>query len=237
VKPALALFAFTYAVLAQAPFQIDYACPAEDVDSFGLSCSPEEPCAVFLELSSVESSGARLFVSGNLHTNRTTLYGVLLSSEDGGLTWTEPLKRLRASSLEQIQFLDLANGWISGQVIEPLPRDPFFLLTTDGGKSWRQRPIFEDSRFGSIGQFWFDSKTAGRMMLDHTGGHDTYETNTGGENWEMKESSSRPVTLKVRREDATLRLRPDGKLYHLERRGAASWEPVASLVIHVADCK
>ncbi len=237
VKRTLALFALTYAALAQSPFQIDYTCPAEDVDSFGLSCSAEEPCAVFLELSSIESAGARMFVSGNLHTNRTTLYGVLLASEDGGKTWTEPVKRLRAASLEQIQFLDLASGWISGQAIEPLPRDPFFLITDDGGKTWRQRAIFEESRFGSIAQFWFDSKTTGRLILDHSGRHDIYETNTGGENWEMKQSSSRPVALKARGQDASLRLRPDGKLYHVERRGEPAWEPVASFVIHVADCK
>jgi|SRR5580698_774014 photosystem II stability/assembly factor-like uncharacterized protein len=237
VKFAPALFAFTCIVLAQSPFHLDYACPPEDIDSFGLSCSPEEPCAVFLELSAIESAGDRLFVAGNLHTERTTLYGVLLASDDGGKTWTEPLKRLRAASLEQIQFADPSTGWISGQAIEPLPRDPFLLITTDGGKSWRQRAIFEESQFGSIGQFWFDSKTTGRMQLDHSGRHDVYETNTGGENWEMKESSSRPVVFKGRTEDTTLRLRPDGKLYHVERRGGSSWSPVASFIIHVADCK
>jgi photosystem II stability/assembly factor-like uncharacterized protein len=237
VKPALALFAFSYAVFAQTPVAIDYACPPDDINSFGLSCSAEEPCAIFLELSSVESAGERTFVAGNLHTNRTTLYSVLLSSEDSGKTWTEPLKRLRASALEQMQFLDLANGWISGQVIEPLPRDPFFLITSDGGKSWHQRAILDESQFGSIGQFWFDSKTTGRLSLDHSGKHDVYETNTGGESWEMKESSSRPVTLKSRGDTATLRLRPDGKFYHLERRGGAAWEPVASFVIHITDCK
>jgi photosystem II stability/assembly factor-like uncharacterized protein len=237
VRSAPALFAFTCVALAQTPFQIDYACPAEDVDSFGLSCSPEEPCAVFLELTAVESAGDHLFVAGNLHTKLTTLYGVLLSSEDGGKTWTEPWKRLRAASLEQIQFVDPATGWISGQAIEPLPRDPFLLITTDGGKSWRQRAIFEESQFGSIAQFWFDSKTTGHMEIDHSGRHDIYETNTGGESWEMKESSRRPVALKGRTEDASLRLRPDGKLYHVERRGGTSWSPVASFTIHVADCK
>ncbi len=237
MKRALALFALAYAAFAQSPFQIDYACPAEDVDSFGLSCSADEPCAVFLELTSVESAGARTFVTGNLHTNRTTLYGVLLSSEDSGKTWTEPWKRQRAASLEQIQFLDLADGWISGQVIEPLPRDPFFLITSDGGKTWRQRAVFEDSQFGSIAQFWFDSKTTGRLSLDHSGRHDIYQTNTGGENWELMETSSRPVALKGRGEEATLRLRPDGKLYHVERRGGTAWQQVASFVIHVADCK
>jgi photosystem II stability/assembly factor-like uncharacterized protein len=237
VRSAPALFAFTCLALAQTPVQIEYSCPAEDADSFGLTCSPEEPCAVFLELSSVESAGERLFVSGNLHTALTTLYGVVLASEDGGKTWTEPLKRMRAASLEQIQFLDPASGWISGQVIEPLPRDPFLLITTDGGKSWRQKNLFEEPQFGSIAQFWFDSKTRGRLTLDHSGRHELYETNTGGESWEMKQTSSRPVALKGRAEDASFRLRAEGKLYHVERRGGASWEPVANFTIHVADCK
>ena len=131
VKFAPVLFAFTCVVLAQTPFHPEYNCPAEDIDSFGLSCSPEEPCAVFLELSAVESTGDKLFVAGNLHTERTTLYGVVLSSDDGGKTWTEPVMRLRAAALEQIQFVDATTGWISGQTIEPLPRDPFMLLTTD----------------------------------------------------------------------------------------------------------
>src|SRR5262249_52240739 len=138
--------------------KLEYACPPEDVDGFGLSCSAEDPCAVFLELSAVEAAGAKIFVAGNLHTRSTTLYSVLLASEDGGKTWTEPFKRIRAGALEQIQFIDFANGWVSGQLIEPLPRDPFLLITTDGGKSWRQRPLFEESRFGSISQFWFESK-------------------------------------------------------------------------------
>jgi photosystem II stability/assembly factor-like uncharacterized protein len=237
VKSAPALFAFTCIVLAQSPVHLEYACPVEDVDSFGLSCTSEDACAVFLELSAVESAGGSLYVAGNLHTERTTLYGILLASEDGGKSWTEPLKRLRAAALEQIQFVDPSTGWISGQAIEPLPRDPFLLITTDGGKTWRQKNIFEESQFGSIGQFWFDSKTAGRLTIDHSGRHDVYETNTGGENWEMKESSSRPISLKGRTENAALRLRPDGKLYHVERRDGTAWSPVANFTIHVADCK
>ena len=237
VKFAPALFACACLAFSQSPVQVEYACPAEDIDSFGLSCSPEEPCPVFVELASVESTGGKLFVSGNLHTRLTTLYGILLSSEDGGTSWTEPLKRIRAAALEQIQFVDPTDGWVSGQSIEPLPRDPFLLITTDGGKTWRQKNLFDEPQFGSIAQFWFDSKTTGRLVLDHSGSHVVYETNTGGESWEMKESSSRPVSLKGRTEDSTLRLRPDGKLYHVERRGGASWQPVASFNIHVADCK
>ena len=236
MKPALALL-LGCTLFGQSPVKIDYTCPPEDIDSFGLSCSAEEPCAVFLELSAVEGVGARIFAAGNLHTERTTLYSVLLSSEDGGKTWTEPFKRLRAAALEQIQFLDFANGWISGQVIEPLPKDPFLLITTDGGKTWRHKALFEESRFGSIAQFWFDSKTTGELVIDHASKHEVYQSNTGGESWEVKEVTTQPVKLKGRREDSAWRLRADGRVFHLERRGSPNWEPIAAFAIHVADCK
>lgn len=238
VKTALALMvAAACAALAQAPVELVYGCPQEDVDSFGLSCSADEPCPVFVELSAVERIGARWFVTGNLHTERTTLYGVLLESEDGGKTWSEPLTRIHAATLEQIEFLDFAHGWISGQTIEPLPRDPFFMITADGGKTWQRKPIFEDSRFGSIAQFWFDSPGSGRVILDHSGRRELYETHTAGADWELEESGDDEVKLKGRKIDPDLRLRADGVLFHLEQRGEQKWEPVASFKIHVTDCK
>lgn len=207
-----------------------------------MSCSGEDPCAVFLELSAVDLTGGRWFAAGNLHTESTTLYGVLLTSEDEGKTWTEPMKRLRAGALEQIQFLDFSNGWVSGQIIEPLPKDPFLLATSDGGKTWTQKPVFEESRFGSVAQFWFDSANTGELVIDHRMGsgitHEVYETNTGGGSWQIRETTTKPVTLRMaRKEDAKFRLRADGKLFHVEQRGSSKWEPVASFLIRVADCK
>jgi photosystem II stability/assembly factor-like uncharacterized protein len=224
-------------LVAQSPVKIDYACTPEDIDGFGLTCSAEDPCAVFLELSSVEAVGAKIFVTGNLHTERTTLYSILLASEDNGSNWSEAHKRIRAAALEQIQFIDYANGWVSGQVIEPLPRDPFLLITTDGGKTWHQKAIFDESRFGSIGQFWFESKTSGQLVIDHAPNHEVYQSNTGGENWEVEEVTPKPVRLKGHHEGTTWRLRADGKVYRLERRGTANWEPVSTFAIRVGDCK
>jgi len=228
---------------ADAPVKIDYICSAEEIDKFGLPCSPDEPCPVFLELSSVESTGVRLFVSGNVHTQSATLYGLLLASEDGGKTWTEPAKRIPASALDEIQFFDLATGWVSGERLESLPRDPFVLLTTDGGKTWRDRPVFDDSRVGSISQFWFESKTEGELVVDHpehgTIRHQVLQSNTGGESWEMKESTTSAVKLKGKKDEMSWRVRADSasRTFRLERRSGSSWELVASFLIHIADCK
>jgi photosystem II stability/assembly factor-like uncharacterized protein len=242
VKTLAALLACGLAVSAQSPVRIAYECTPEDIDSFGLACSAEEPCPVFLELSSVDAAGATVAISGDLHTERTTMYSILLESDDGGKTWGEPMKRLRAAAFEQVQFLDFAYGWVSGEIIEPLPKDPFMLLTTDGGKTWRPRPLFEDSQFASIAQFWFDSRTTGKLVLDHPQGgarkYEVYATNTGGENWEINQASDKPVNVKASRPTAwRVRAEASSKTYRLERRGSENWEPVASFVIHVTDCK
>src|SRR5678816_2368984 len=150
--------------------RVEYACTAEDVEKFGLTCSEEEPCEVFLELASVEGVGSTIFVVGNLHTLTTTLYGVLLMSGDGGKTWTEPNPRIQAAALDQIQFPDFQHGWASGVTVEPLARDPFFLVTADGGKTWRRRLIFNETRYGSVQQFWFDSAKSGQLILERSQG-------------------------------------------------------------------
>jgi photosystem II stability/assembly factor-like uncharacterized protein len=243
VRFAAALF-LCATVLAQSPVKVEYACTPQDVDAFGLSCSPDDPCDVFLEMSSIEPVGAKLFAAADLHTESTTLYSVLLASEDGGKTWTEPIKRMRAAALEQIQFVDLAKGFVSGQTIEPLPRDPFLLITQDGGKTWRQKMFFEDSQsgsvFGSIAQFWFDSPVSGELVLDHDVKgkltHDVYRTNTGGEGWELEQSTTQAVNLKIRK-DPDWRLHADGKNYYAQRRGAEGWQTLATFAIQVAECR
>jgi photosystem II stability/assembly factor-like uncharacterized protein len=163
-------------------------------------------------------------------------------SDDGGKTWSEPHRRLRSSALEQIQFLDFEHGWIGGHLLEPLPKDPFMLLTTDGGKTWRQRPLFEESRYGSIAQFWFDSPATGELVFDRSQGgtkrYELYETMTGGESWSPKETSNAPIRLKKAASDSAWRARADArtKTYRIERAGANA-ESVASFDIHVVDCK
>lgn len=229
---------------AQEPIKLEQVCTQEDEDKFGLTCDENDPCPVFLELSGVEANGSSLFVTGDLHTVTTTIYGLLLESEDGGKTWTEPNKRLRSSALEEIQFLDFQHGWISGMKLEPLPRDPFLLLTGDGGKSWRQAPLFEDAEFGSIQQFSFDTANSGELVLDRSQGaagrYERYVTMTGGSSWELQQTDSKPIRLsKARSKDnPSWRLRPDGDTYRVERRTPSNtWESIAKFAIHAGDCK
>ncbi len=71
------------------------------------------------------------------------------------------------------------------------------MITADSGKSWRQRPLFEETRFGSIAQFWFETPAAGELIFDDSVGkaihHELHGTMTGGETWEVKQTSTKAL--------------------------------------------
>src|SRR6059058_1583320 len=71
------------------PMLLPFKCTDEDIQASGLTCSEEDPCPIYLELTAVEGAGHRLLVAGNLHTSAVTVFSTLLASEDGGRTWRE----------------------------------------------------------------------------------------------------------------------------------------------------
>ena len=228
------------------PLGLPYRCTDEEIQAFGLSCSVDDPCPVYLELGDVEGVGSTIFLAGNLHNDTTTFFSVLLVSEDGGKTWAEPFARHRFGVIDQIQFIDFQNGWVSGQLLQPTPKDPFFLLTNDGGKTWRRRPLFDDGRAGAIEQFHFDSKSNGALVLDRTKAGDPlakyeyYESQTGGESWTLREVSGkviRPKRIPARAVgDWRLRADPVLKAYRVEKQSGGKWQTVASFLIKTAEC-
>ena len=222
------------------PIRVPFTCTEEDIQGFGLSCSIDDPCPVYLELAAFEPVGVKLFLSGNLHTSSTTLASILLASEDGGKTWIEPFERVRSAGLDHIQFFDFEVGWISGQTLLALPRDPFFLVTSDGGKTWRQRPVFGETRAASIDDFWFESRTAGSMLINSGDRRELYESMTGGDSWMLRQVGQKvPALKRTRPPNADWRLRADGtiKAYRVEKRQGERWQTVASFLINAAECK
>jgi hypothetical protein len=228
------------------PMRVPFQCGAEEIRTHGLICPAREPCPVYLELSSLEVVGNRIFAAGNLHTQSVTLSSILLATDDGGKTWHEPHQRIRSAGLDQIQFADLEAGWISGQHLLAVPRDPFLLLTTDGGKTWRVRPVYTESRSGLIDGFWFDSRTSGRLWIDRGGDADaggryeTYESKTGGESWMVREVGERPAAGKPSRPpNPDWRIRADGatQSYQIENRADGRWQSVASFLVRAGECR
>jgi photosystem II stability/assembly factor-like uncharacterized protein len=200
-----------------------------------------------LEISSVASLGKKVFLAGNLHATSGTLSSILLSSDDGGVTWKEPAKRARMSGLGQMQFYDLDHGWVVGESQYPLPHDPFFLVTSDGGVSWRNRPLTEDGGPGSIVKFWFDSAKHGEMVMDAgksspSGRYIAYESETSGESWMIRSTSDQMpklARLPFAPDNEFMRVQVDskGKNYNVQKRNGERWENVAAFAIEMASCK
>lgn len=226
------------------PMRVESPCSEEDIRALGLTCTAEHPCPVYLELAQMERVGEKIFLTGNLHTEAVTLMSVLLASADGGKNWHEPHERIRAAGLDQIQFLDYEAGWAAGYVLQPLPRDPFLLLTSDGGKIWRRRPIWGESKVGAIEHFWFEDRKHGLLWMDRTssadgGRYEFYESMTGGESWMLRQVVDRLGAKPAGRPpNPNWRLRADAatKSYLIEQR-APKWQTVASFLIAVGECK
>jgi photosystem II stability/assembly factor-like uncharacterized protein len=224
---------------------IPYRCTEEDIRTAGLSCTDEEPCAIYLELSAAASSGIRLFASGNIHTANATIFSVMLGSDDNGKTWREVHERLRASGIDALQFTDADNGWASGIVLSPLPQDPFFLRTTDGGKTWRTTPLSSETRYGSIQQFQFTDKSSGSLIFDRgPGGGDRYEmfeSLDGGDSWTVKQTSVKPLSLKrpANALQPEWRVRADGnsRSFQIEHRQGSRWSSVAQFAVNLGSCR
>ncbi|MCL4403048.1 MAG: hypothetical protein M1436_10385, partial [Acidobacteria bacterium] len=146
---------------------------------------------------------------------------------------------------DHIQFVDFETGWVSGQLLFPLPQDPFLLLTGDGGKTWRHRPVFGESRTGSIQQFWFTSRKSGSMVVDRgqsgeSSRYERYESPNGGETWMIRETSDRPMQLKrAQAANSGWRIRPDApsRSFCIERQQADRWHPIASFAVPIDVCK
>ena len=225
------------------PMVVPPRCVEEDLQWAGLACSEDEPCPMYLEITAVQAAGTRIFAAGNIHTSSATLYSELLGSDDDGRTWSEAHDAYRGSALDRIEFADSETGWVVGQSLYPLVQDPFLLVTSDGGKSWRRQPVFGESRPGSIVDFGFTSKSQGSLVFDRgpTGGHaryESYESQDGGATWALTTATNTPPQTKAGEASAVLRVRTDGpaQAFLIEKRAGDRWTPAASFAVKLGSC-
>jgi len=224
------------------PMVVSPRCAEGDLQWAGLACSLEEPCSLYLEVSSVESVGSRIFAAGNIHSSAVTVYSELLASDDAGRTWREAYERIRGAGLDRVEFLDSEIGWAVGQTLYPLAQDPFLLVTADGGVSWRRQQVFGEDRPGSIVDFGFTSKSRGSLVFDRgpTGGrarYESYESQDGGASWTLRDAASTPPRRKADAPTA-LRVRVDGptQSFQIEKRAGDRWTPLASFAVKLSAC-
>lgn len=228
--------------------KLNAQCADAEITEHGLVCDESDPCPIQLELAAVEPVGSKLFVAGDFHTGPATLASLLLVSDDQGVSWTEAWPRQKGVALYQMQFVDFATGWVAGHHAGTLPRDPFLLRTSDGGKTWKKLPIFGDSAVGVVERFWFDSKDLGTLIAQRRGGGTAgrylkFETRNGGDTWTLRESGADPLESTrpggAKSSNADWRIRADNRTrtLHIERRESARWTSVASFALDAGACK
>jgi hypothetical protein len=127
----------------------------------------------------------------------------------------------------------------------PLARDPFFLITSDGGASWRREMLTEEGDVGAMQKFWFDTVDHGELIIDAGrtaagGRYLVYESHTGGNNWNLvSKTAQMPHLRRAPPVDETdYRIDTDSKshAYIVEKRDGAKWNRIASFVVQVASC-
>jgi hypothetical protein len=249
---AVYCFAIAFRLLAQEtavlrndgqPIRVPFACTSENLDWAGLACADDDPCSIYLELNAVAAAGKMIFLAGDLHAQSATLSSILLASDDGGLTWKEPFARVRAAALDQFQFYNAQDGWISGETVYPLARDPFFLITTDGGESWRNRAVTDDGGPGSIHRFVFDSPQHGELLVDggkgaEGGRYKRYESDTGGDSWSIRSATDTvPKMPGAPAADPDYRIAAGRDAYRIEKRTGGKWSSIAMFAVSPATCK
>jgi hypothetical protein len=221
-----------------APLTLPFECKEDDLQWAGMTCV-DEACPIYTELSQAVGSGNVIIVSGNFHAPNATLYSLVLRTDDGGKTWREPFERIRGATLDRLEMYNAQSAWISGQLMQPIALDPFFLVTNDGGQNWTRVPLLEEGTPGAITQFVFDSPDHGTAIVDRGGGelrYELYETQTGGRSWTIVRKSVNPPTLKPAQE-SEWRMRPEPKLFRLEHFEGGRWAPSVSFALNAASCR
>lgn len=227
------------------PLALRSDCRPELLSAAGLACTEDDPCPLYLELTGAELLGTRVLAAGNLHTSSTTLESVLLASEDGGVTWTEPHPRIPQASLDHIQFVGFERGWIAGQTLLALPREPFFLITSDGGRTWRKQTIFSEPRVGTIDYFRFSTGTQGTMIIDRLQAaengirYEEYVSETGGDTWTLRQASAKAPVKPRESGESALRIRADAatRVLRLEKRAGSGWQLLSSFSVAAGECR
>lgn len=215
-------------VYSGSPVEIPAYCPSDMMERLSFGCSEEHPCDVSLELLGAIEAEGRLFVYGDVFAPTGTLSSIILTSEDGGGSWTEAHQSIAGAIFEIGQFADKTRGFIAGQREgEGAANRPFLLVTDDGGASWERRDIVSggEQKPGAIVAMRFDSGGHGHLILERIHAEvdrfEMYETFNAGRSWSVRAvSSERPAMPGARRikPPETLRVIEDGEEYLLQGR-------------------
>ena len=165
----------------------------EELDEyFDAICNERDSCEMLLELVHVEETTSGIVVVGGVHATAENVGSIMLLSEDGGESWSEPTGRIPRATFEKALFADREHGWAAGTSgAAGAGQQTFFAVTADGGKKWRRFDVKAggEERSGLIVDFRFDTPKHGYVILEKPGATDRfelYETFNGARSWSTR---------------------------------------------------
>lgn len=214
------------------------SCEVERLEYAGIRCSAEQPCAFFLELVAVASEDDWVVLAGEVHTADATYESILLSSSDGGDTWTEAAERVVAGGIEAVSIVDGEHAFVAGQQGDTATGEtPFVLSTDDTAASWDLWKVAAGGNpaRGLVVEFRADSPRHGYLILESlaaTGdAFQLLETYNAGRSWSMRQISAKQPKIPGPRRRLAIedwRLRPDSAagqyvVSHNSSAAASGW--------------
>ena len=227
------------------------SCEVERLEYAGIRCSAEQPCQFFLELVAVASENDWVVLAGEVHTADATYESIVLSSSDGGDTWTESAERIVAGGIGAVSIVDGEHAFVAGQQGDTATGEFPVLLSTDdtaaGWDLWKVAPGGNPAR-GLVVEFRADSPRHGYLILESlasTGDpFQLLETYNAGRSWSMRQISAEQPRIPGPRRTLAIadwRLRPDSGagqyvLAHSSSTDPSGWAEKARFNYSLGTC-
>ena len=235
------------ATAAAQPYKLPLECNEEHFVRAGLSCGESRPCPVFLEWIASAATDEAVFLAGATFTRESTLASAFVASFDGGKNWQEVFSRIGAASIEFVQFADKDHGWAAGQQLDQNGSFlPFVLLTTDGGKQWRKKNLWDPSEFrsGLLLDMSFRNAEIGELVVERGASavdpYERFETRNGGRVWSLRGiTTTRPRLRAPVPDPAGARWRiakSDSGEYAIEKQDDSGWSVVETFASDLGEC-
>lgn len=138
-------------------------------------------------------------VAAATDTNVAESKALILTTSDGGATWTRAFEGTRPYELTwKMSFPERDTGYVTIQSYNPdaAMSARFIAKTTDGGKTWKELPLVDDPKVREFGVAFIDAKRGWVGAMP--GG---FETSDGGATWQRVKMGNAVNKIRVVKTD------------------------------------
>lgn len=175
------------------------------------------------------------FLFGSLGAPAGDLGSVLMRTGDGGSSWSEVMRPVSGSVVQDVKFADDGRGWALVRWTVEGPGEVILYRTTDAGRTWEKLSDVPKSRWnGYPSGMSFSDASNGQVDMIYEGGPRSADrvafltTHDGGLTWKETRSVPLDVYHQEHSRDAHQSAGRDGSLWKLESGDGNASQAVVS---------